>query len=67
LALRDAAAAIERNRLALSHVVAITTLLDLTTERQQQLLEVWGFDLLADVEAMLRHARQNQRTTVNNQ
>jgi hypothetical protein len=39
----------------------------LTAERQQQLLEAWGFDLLADVEAMLRHARQNQRTTVNNQ
>jgi hypothetical protein len=29
-----------------------------TMERQQELLEVWGFDLLAHVEAMLRHARQ---------
>ena len=29
-----------------------------TMESQQELLEVWGFDLLAHVEAMLRHARQ---------
>ena len=29
-----------------------------TREGQQELLEVWGFDLLAHVEAMLRHARQ---------
>ena len=35
-----------------------------TMERQQELLEVWGFDLLAHVEAMLRHARQyNQEVT----
>ena len=29
-----------------------------TMERHPELLEVWGFDLLAHVEAMLRHARQ---------
>jgi hypothetical protein len=31
------------------------------TERDQELLEVHGFDLLAHIEAMLRHARQYQR------
>jgi hypothetical protein len=31
------------------------------TRRQHEQLEVWGFDLLANVEAMLRHVRQYQR------
>jgi hypothetical protein len=31
------------------------------SKQQHDLLEVHGFDLLADIEAMLRHARQYQR------
>ena len=33
---------------------------DLTTA-QQELLEVYGFDLMAQVEALLRHVREYQR------
>ena len=31
------------------------------SREQQQMLEVYGFDLMAQVEAMLRHVRQYQR------
>jgi phage host-nuclease inhibitor protein Gam len=34
---------------------------DDATEHQHELMEVWGFDLLAHVEAILRHVRQYQR------